>query len=236
MKRPTSGTPGEDMLVSTAVRVAKSVRVMVVDDYQLVRDGLRSMIDRNADLVVVGEAATVVEAIRVADACAPDVVVMDVRLGDGTGIEATREIRSRHPRIRVLMLTSFADDEALYASVMAGASGFVLKQIKLDTLLEAIRAVASGTTLVSPEEVSAVFTRIANGQHIYPDSRLSSLTPQEDRVLGLIATGLTNREIALQLGLAEKTVKNYISNVLGKLAVARRAQAAAYLARHSSLY
>ena len=131
------------------------------------------------------------------------------------------------------MLTSFPDDEALYASVMAGASGFVLKQIKLDALLDAIRDVAAGEDLVTAEEAKAVFRRIEGGKHNYPDARLSSLTPQEDRVLGLIAAGLTNREIALQLGLAEKTVKNYISNILSKLEVKRRAEAAAYLARHS---
>ncbi len=217
----------------SAIAVAKPLRVMVVDDYQLVRDGLRSVIERQPDLVVVGEAGTVGAAVRVADSCAPDVVVMDVRLGSGSGIEATREIRSRRPRSRVLMLTSFADDEALYASVMAGASGFVLKQIKLDSLLEAIRDVAAGAELITEEEVHAVFGRIAGGKHAYPDTRLGSLTPQEDRVLGLIAAGLTNREIALQLGLAEKTVKNYISNILSKLEVKRRAEAAAYLARHS---
>jgi two-component system response regulator DevR len=217
----------------SAIAVAKPLRVMVVDDYQLVRDGLRSVIERQPDLVVVGEAGTAGAAVRVADGCAPDVVVMDVRLGSGSGIEATREIRSRRPRSRVLMLTSFADDQALYASVMAGASGFVLKQIKLDSLLEAIRDVAAGAELITEEEVHAVFGRIAGGKHSYPDTRLGSLTPQEDRVLGLIAAGLTNREIALQLGLAEKTVKNYISNILSKLEVKRRAEAAAYLARHS---
>lgn len=219
----------------SALAVSKPIRVMVVDDYQLVRDGLRSVIERQPDLAVVGEAGTADEAVRVADKCAPDIIVMDVRLGTDSGIEATREIRSRHSRTRVLMLTSFADDEALYASVMAGASGFVLKQIKLDGLLEAIRNVAHGEELISEEEVGAVFKRIERGSHSYPDSRLSSLTPQEDKVLGLIADGLTNREIALELGLAEKTVKNYISNVLSKLEVKRRAEAAAYLARHSDL-
>ena len=220
---------------ASAMVVAKPVRVMVVDDYQMVRDGLRSVIERQPDLVVVGEAGTDHEAVRVANRCAPDVVIMDVRLGAGSGIEATRAIRSRHARTRVLMLTSFADDEALYASVMAGASGFILKQIKLDSLLEAIRDVAAGQNLITTEEVQAVFKRIGAGRHTYPDARLGSLTPQEDRVLGLIADGLTNREIALELGLAEKTIKNYISNVLGKLEVKRRAEAAAYLARHSDL-
>jgi two-component system response regulator DevR len=218
---------------ATVSAVTKPVRVMVVDDYQLVRDGLRSVIDRQPELVFVGEAATTAEAIQVANSCAPDVVIMDVRLGTESGIEATREIRSRHPRTRVLILTSFPDDEALYASVMAGASGFVLKQIRLDALLEAIRDVAAGEELVTAEEVKAVFKRIVGGKHAYPDTRLSSLTAQEDRVLLLIAEGLTNREIALRLELAEKTVKNYISNILSKLEVKRRAEAAAYLARHS---
>jgi two-component system response regulator DevR len=223
----------EDAMSASTLSVAKPVRVMVVDDYQLVRDGLRTVIGRQPDLVVVGEAGTAEEAVRVADSSRPDVVIMDVRLGPASGIEATREIRSRRPLTRVLMLTSFPDDEALYASVMAGASGFVLKQIKLNALIDAIRDVAAGEDLVTAEEVKAVFKRIEGGKHAYPDTRLSSLTPQEDRVLGLIAGGLTNREIALQLGLAEKTVKNYISNILGKLEVKRRAEAAAYLARHS---
>jgi two-component system, NarL family, response regulator DevR len=218
-----------------ALAVTKPVRVMVVDDYQLVRDGLRSVIERQPDLVMVGEAGTPEEAVRVAATCLPDIVVMDVRLGTGSGIQATRAIRSQRPRTRVLILTSFADDNALYASVMAGASGFVLKQIRLDSLLEAIRSVAAGEDLVTAEEVQAVFKRIASGKHAYPDNRLASLTPQEDRVLGRMAEGLTNRAIAVQLGLAEKTVKNYISHILSKLEVKRRAGAAAYMARHSDL-
>ncbi len=216
-----------------ALDQARSVRVMIVDDYQLVRDGVRSVLERQPDLVVVGEAGTAEEAVRVADSCAPDIVIMDVRLGKGSGIEATREIRSRRPATRVLMLTSFADDEALYASVMAGAAGFILKQIKLDSLLEAIREVAAGEDLITAEEMQAVFKRIASGRHTYPDTKLGSLTLQEDSVLGLVAEGRTNREIGLRLSLAEKTVKNYISNILSKLEVKRRAEAAAYLARHS---
>jgi two-component system, NarL family, response regulator DevR len=216
-----------------ALSKARSVRVMVVDDYQLVRDGVRSVLERQPDLVVVGEAASVEEAVRVAGSCLPDIVIMDVRLGKGSGIEATREIRSRRPTTRVLMLTSFADDEALYASVMAGAAGFILKQIKLDSLLEAIREVAAGQDLITKEEIQAVFKRIAGGRHAYPDTKLGSLSPQQDMVLGLIAAGLTNREIGQRMGLAEKTIKNYISNILSKLEVKRRAEAAAYLARHS---
>ena len=218
-----------------ALDETRTVRVMVVDDYQLVRDGVRSVLERQPDLVVVGEAATAEEAVRIADSCVPDIVIMDVRLGKGSGIEATREIRSRRPTTRVLMLTSFADDEALYASVMAGAAGFILKQIKLDSLLEAIREVAAGEDLITKEEIQAVFKRIAGGQHTYPDTKLGSLSPQQDMVLGLIAAGLTNREIGLRMGLAEKTIKNYISSILSKLEVKRRAGAAAYLARHSEL-
>jgi len=209
------------------------LRVMLVDDHQLVRDGLRSVLERQVDFDVVAEAASADEAVRMAHKARPDVVVMDVRLGGKSGIEATREIRSVRPRTRVLMLTSFADDEALYASVLAGASGFVLKQVRLDSLLRAIRAVGSGENLISTEEVQTVMTRLNRGKHMYADSRLESLTPQEDRVLGLIAEGRTNREIAVELGLAEKTVKNYLSNILSKLEVQRRAQAAAYLARHT---
>jgi DNA-binding NarL/FixJ family response regulator len=219
----------------SAPAISKPVRLMLVDDYQLIRDGLRSVIERQPDLRVVGEAGTVEEAVRVADRCSPDVVVMDVRLGTGSGIEATREIRSRQSRTRVLMLTSFADDEALYASVMAGASGFVLKQIKLDALLEAIREVAAGEELITSEEVRAVVLRIEGGQPSYPDTKLRTLTPRESRVLGLIAGGLTNREIGLRLRLSEKTIKNYISNLLSKLEVKRRSQAAAYFARNTDL-
>ncbi len=211
---------------------AEPVRVMLVDDYQVVRDGLRAALGRENDMTIVGEAASAKEAVRVARECRPEVVIMDVRLGGSNGIEATRDIRAEDPKVRVLMLTSFADDEALYASVMAGASGFVLKQVRLDALISAIRAIAAGEHLISEGETRAVVSRLERGKHLHHDPRLAALTGQEERVLGLVAEGLTNRQISETLGLTEKTVKNYLSNILGKLEVQRRAEAAAYFARH----
>ena len=162
-------------------------------------------------------------------------IVMDVRLADGSGIEATREIRARRPETKVLMLTSFADDEALFASIMAGASGYVLKQIRGGDLVRAIRAVGQGQSLLDPAITATVLDRLRRGKHLLRDERLARLSAQEERILTLVAEGHTNREIGLTLKLAEKTVKNYVSTILSKLEVARRAEAAAYLARHNTL-
>jgi DNA-binding NarL/FixJ family response regulator len=196
---------------------------------------LKAVLGREKDMTVVAEAASADEAVRVAHDCRPDVVIMDVRLGTGSGIEATRDIRAEDPGVKVLMLTSFADEEALYASVMAGASGFVLKQIRLDGLIGAIRAIAAGESLITEDETSAVRSRLRRGKHLHRDERLAGLTVQEEKVLALIADGKTNREISESLGLAQKTVKNYLSNILGKLEVQRRAEAAAYLASHEEI-
>ncbi len=210
------------------------LRVMLVDDHEIVRDGIRAMLDAEDDIVVTSEAGTVRDAVSEAIRTKPDVVVMDVRLADGSGIEATREIRAAHPEINVLMLTSFADDEALFASIMAGASGYVLKQVKSGDLLRAIRAVAAGDSLLDPSVTSAVLDRLRRGKHLMKDEKLARLSPQEERILQLVAGGRTNREIGDELHLAEKTVKNYVSSILSKLEVARRAEAAAYLARHTT--
>jgi two-component system, NarL family, response regulator DevR len=210
------------------------LRVMLVDDHEIVRDGIRAMLQAEENIVVTAEAGTVREAVDEADRTRPDVVVMDVRLSDGSGIEATREIRAAHPTTRVLMLTSFADDEALFASIMAGASGYVLKQVKSGDLLRAIRAVAAGDSLLDPSVTSAVLDRLRKGKHLLRDEKLARLSPQEERILSLVADGRTNREIGEELRLAEKTVKNYVSSILSKLEVARRAEAAAYLARHTT--
>jgi two-component system, NarL family, response regulator DevR len=210
------------------------LRVMLVDDHEIVRDGIRAMLQAEENIVVTAEAGTVREAVDEADRTRPDVVVMDVRLSDGSGIEATREIRAAHPATRVLMLTSFADDEALFASIMAGASGYVLKQVKSGDLLRAIRAVAAGDSLLDPSVTSAVLDRLRKGKHLLRDEKLARLSPQEERILSLVADGRTNREIGEELRLAEKTVKNYVSSILSKLEVARRAEAAAYLARHTT--
>jgi DNA-binding NarL/FixJ family response regulator len=207
---------------------------MLVDDHEVVRDGIRAMLDGEDDVVITSEAATVREAVDEAARTRPDVVVMDVRLADGSGIEATREIRAKQPDTRVLMLTSFADDEALFASIMAGASGYVLKQVRTGELLRAIRAVGAGDSLLDPSVTSAVLDRLRKGKHLLKDEKLARLSPQEERILTMVADGKTNREIGDHLALAEKTVKNYVSSILSKLEVARRAEAAAYLARHTT--
>jgi two-component system, NarL family, response regulator DevR len=210
------------------------LRVLLVDDHEVVRSGIAAMLKATENIVVAGEAGTVREAVEEADRTRPDVVVMDVRLADGSGIEATREIKSRRPQTQVLMLTSFADDEALFASIMAGASGYVLKQVKSGELVRAIRAVGQGESLLDPAVTKSVLDRLRKGKHLFKDERLARLSPQEERILTLVADGKTNHEIGDELHLAEKTVKNYVSSILSKLEVARRAEAAAYLARHTT--
>jgi DNA-binding NarL/FixJ family response regulator len=210
------------------------LRVMLVDDHVVVRDGIKSLLQATDDLVVCGEAGSAREAVAIAERALPDVVVMDVRLQDGSGIEATRDIRARRPQTQVLMLTSFADDEALFASIMAGAAGYVLKQIRGEELLQAIRTVGQGKSLLDPTVTASVLDRLRKGKHLLMDEKLARLSPQEERILELVAEGRTNGQIAQALGLAEKTVKNYVSSILTKLEVARRAEAAAYLARHTT--
>jgi DNA-binding NarL/FixJ family response regulator len=210
------------------------LRVLLVDDHEVVRDGVKMLLQATDDIIVTAEASSVREAVDEADRARPDVVVMDVRLADGSGIEATREIRARHPKTAVIMLTSFADDEALFASIMAGASGYVLKQVKGGELVRAIRTVGKGESLLDPAVTSAVLERLRKGKHLLRDEKLARLSPQEERILSLVADGKTNREIGEELNLAEKTVKNYVSSILSKLEVARRAEAAAYLARHTT--
>ena len=208
------------------------LRVMLVDDHEIVRDGVKSLLQAAGGIIVVAEAATVREAVANAERSFPDVIVMDVRLADGSGIEATREIRSRRPSTAVLMLTSFADDDALFASIMAGAAGYVLKQIRGDDLVTAVRAVGRGDSLLDSAVTGQVLARLRKGKHMLEDEKLSRLSGQEERILSLVADGKTNREIGDEMHLAEKTVKNYMSSVLNKLEVARRAEAAAYLASH----
>ena len=214
-------------------RPAGPLRLMLVDDHEVVRSGLRAMLEAGGEVRVVAEAGSVKEAIAEADRTRPDVIVMDVRLVDGSGIEATREIRARRPETRVLMLTSYADDEALFASIMAGASGYVLKQIHASDLVRAIRTVGKGQSLLDPAMTATVLERLRRGKHLLRDERLARLSAQEERILTLVAEGHTNREIGSRLKLAEKTVKNYVSTILSKLEVSRRAEAAAYLARHT---
>jgi two-component system response regulator DevR len=212
----------------------RPLRVLLVDDHEVVRDGIKALLTSTDDIVVAAEAGTVHDAVTIAERSQPDVVVMDVRLPDGSGIEATRDIRAQRPSTQVLMLTSFADDEALFASIMAGAAGYVLKQIKGADLVTAIRTVGQGQSLLDPAVTKGVLERLRKGKHLFRDEKLARLSPQEERILALVADGRTNRQIGEALGLAEKTVKNYVSSILSKLEVERRAEAAAYLARHTT--
>jgi len=209
--------------------VVDELRIELVDDHEVVRRGLKTLLESEDDIKVVGEAGTVAEAVRRVGFDEPDVVILDVRLPDGSGVEACREIRDRWPGIKVLMLTSFADDEALFASIMAGASGYVLKQIKGTDLVDSVRKVGRGESLLDPEMTDRVFRRIRGEEA--EDPLLSRLSKQERIILDHIAEGLTNRQIAEKMFLAEKTVKNYVSNVLAKLEMSRRSEAAAYAAR-----
>ncbi len=207
-------------------------RVLIVDDHAVVREGLRALLDSQDDIEVVGEAGTAEDAVRRVGFDEPDLVVMDVQLPDGTGVDACREIRSRWPEVKVLILTSFADDGALHAAIMAGAAGYVLKRIQSNELVDAIRAAASGKALLDPELVDSVFRRIRG--EVPGDPLLERLSSQELRVLELIEQGMTNRQIAAELHLAEKTVKNYVSNMLAKMGMSRRSEAAAYAARRAA--
>jgi DNA-binding NarL/FixJ family response regulator len=206
-----------------------SVRVFLLDDHEIVRRGLRDLIDAEEDMEVVGEASTAEEALNRVPPTRPDVAVLDVRLPDGSGVEVCREIRARHPEIQALMLTSFADDEALFSAIMAGASGYVLKQIRGNELIDAIRRVAAGESLLDPAVTRRVLERLRDNRE--EDEGLARLSDQERRILYYIAEGMTNRQIAEAMFLAEKTVKNYVSTMLSKLGMERRTEAAAYAAR-----
>jgi two-component system response regulator DevR len=207
-----------------------TVRLFLLDDHEVVRRGLRDLLESEDDLEVVGEAGTAEEAYGRIPATSPQVAILDVRLPDGDGIEVCREIRSKHPEIACLMLTSYADDEALFSAIMAGASGYVLKQVRGTDLVDGVRRVARGESLLDPSLISRVLERLRSPPE--PDE-LAGLTDQERRILDLIAEGMTNRQIGEQLFLAEKTVKNYVSTVLSKLSMSRRSEAAAYAARLS---
>jgi two-component system response regulator DevR len=210
---------------------ARSLRLLVVDDHEVVRQGLAALLDRRAGFEVVAEAGSVEQAIAQARLHRPDIVVMDVRLPDGSGVEACREIRAELPETRVIMLTSFPDDEAVLSAIVAGASGYLLKQIRARDLVAALEAVGRGESLLDPavtERVLERVRRIATGQ---VSDELSSLTPQERKILMLVAEGKTNKEIAADVFLSDKTVKNYVSSILSKLNLERRAQAAAFVAK-----
>ena len=202
-------------------------RVFLLDDHEVVRRGLRELLESEEDLEVVGEAGTAEEALTRIPPTRPDVAVLDVRLPDGDGVEVCREIRSKHPEVACIMLTSFADDEAVYAAIMAGASGYLLKQVRGNDLVAGVRRVAAGESLLDPAVTARVLERI---RHRDDTDELSTLTPQERNILELISEGLTNRQIGERMYLAEKTVKNYVSNMLTKLGMSRRTEAAAYAA------
>jgi two-component system response regulator DevR len=212
------------------VSEAPRITVFLLDDHEIVRRGLRDLLEAEGDIEVVGDAATEAEAVGRVHALDPDVAVLDVRLQEGNGVEACREIRSRHPRTACLILTSFSDDEALFQAIMAGAAGYVLKQIRTSDLVDAVRRVAAGQNLLDPAVTARVLERIRRGPA--QDERLARLTDQERNVLGLLAEGLTNREIGERLHLAEKTIKNYVTALLSKMGMARRTEAAVYAARH----
>ena len=206
-----------------------TVRVFLLDDHEIVRRGVRELLEANDDIEVVGEAGTAEDGMARIPAVKPDVAVVDMRLPDGNGVEVCREVRSRDESIQCLILTSFADDEALFDSIMAGAAGYLLKQIKGTDLVDAIRRVASGQSLLDPNVTARVLERLRKGPE--EDERLARLTDQERKILDLIAEGLTNRQIGERMFLAEKTVKNYVSNLLSKLGMERRTEAAVFAAK-----
>ncbi|MET7933378.1 response regulator transcription factor [Streptomyces sp. NPDC005322] len=213
------------------MREEGKIRIFLLDDHEVVRRGVRDLLASEPDMEVVGEAGTAAEALARITATRPDVAVLDIRLPDRSGVEVCREIRSRDENIHCMMLTSFADDEALFDAIMAGASGYVLKDIRGTELLAAVRDVAAGRSLLDQAATARVLERLRGGATAKPDDRLAALTEQERRILLLIGEGLTNRAIGERLHLAEKTIKNYVSSLLSKLGMERRSQAAAYVAR-----
>jgi two-component system, NarL family, response regulator DevR len=205
------------------------IRVYLLDDHEVVRHGLRDLLEREGDIEVVGESGSAIDAGHRIPALRPQVAVLDARLPDGSGIDVCREIRSVDPTIQALILTSYEDDEALFAAIMAGAAGYVLKQIRGTDLVDAVRRVAAGQSLLDPAVTARVLDRIRRGPE-QPDE-LKGLTEQERRILDLVAEGLTNREIAERMFLSEKTIKNYVSSLLAKLGLERRTQAAVLAAK-----
>jgi two-component system response regulator DevR len=207
-----------------------TIRVFLLDDHEIVRRGVRELIDAETDMEVVGEASNADEAYGRIPATTPHVAVLDVRLGEGVGdgIDVCREIRSRHPEIACIMLTSFSDDDAVYAAIMAGAAGYVLKQVRGTDIIDGIRHVSEGHSLLDPSVTARVLDRLRHKDDV---DELSALTAQERRILDLIAEGLTNRQIGERMFLAEKTIKNYVSNIFTKLGMSRRTEVAVYAAR-----
>ena len=221
MGEPTSA-------VDTTAGDATKIRVFLLDDHEVVRRGVQELLESESDIEVVGEASTAAEALARVPALRPDVAILDVRLGDGDGVSVCRDLKSQRPELACLMLTSFADDEALYNAIMAGAQGYVLKQIRGSDLIGAVRAVAAGGSLLDPRATASVLARLRDQST--PKDPLEGLTEREREILELIGEGLSNREIGARLFLAEKTVKNYVTNLLAKLGMQRRTQVAIYAA------
>jgi len=209
----------------------KPIRLLLVDDHQVVLVGLRTVLHNRQGITVVGEAGSRADAVRASERLKPDIILMDVRLPDGSGVEACRDILARHPTMRVIFLTSFADDEFALAAVLAGAQGYVLKNIDADLLVQSIHAVFKGQSLLSPALIQRALIRVKTEPAQAGPVRKQSLAPQEERVLALVAEGLTNKEIGAALQLSDKTVKNYLSNMFQKLHITRRAQAATFFVK-----
>jgi two-component system, NarL family, response regulator DevR len=209
---------------------SETIRIFLLDDHEVVRRGIRELLETEPGFEVVGESASAAEAIRRIPALRPHVAILDGRLPDGSGIDVCREVRSQDPSIAALILTSYDDDDALFAAIMAGAAGYVLKQVRGDDLIDMIRRVAAGQSTLDPSVTAQVLERLRNGPPV--DKELEALTDQEQRILDLIGKGLTNRQIAGELYLAEKTVKNYVSSLLAKLGLSSRTQAAIFAVKH----
>jgi len=208
----------------------ETIRVFLLDDHEIVRRGLRELLESEGDIEVVGESGLAQEAARRVPALKPDVAVLDARLPDGSGIDVCRDIRSVDPDIKALILTSYDDDDALFSAIMAGASGYVLKQVRGNDLLESVRRVAAGQSMLDPAVTAQVLDRLRRGPEQNP--ALAALTNQERKILGLIGQGMTNRQIAEEMFLAEKTIKNYVSALLAKLGLERRTQAAVFATKN----
>lgn len=210
----------------------RPIRVYLLDDHEIVRRGIKELLERDGDIVVVGESDSAREAMRRIPALRPHVAILDGRLPDGSGIDVCRHVRSIDPTIQGLILTSYDDDDALFAAIMAGAAGYLLKQVRGTDFVDGVRRVAAGQSMLDPAMTSLVLDRIRNGPKV--DLDLQGLTPQERRILQLVSEGLTNREIARHMLLAEKTVKNYVSSMLAKLGLTSRTQAAVFAAKHAA--
>jgi two-component system, NarL family, response regulator DevR len=229
MLRPGIRLTRDDELVTVETERERTIRVFLLDDHEVVRRGLRELLEDEPDIEVVGEAESAAAALRRIPALRVDVAVLDARLGDGSGIDVCREIRSRDESVRAIILTSYDDDDALFAAIMAGSAGYVLKQIHGTDLVDGIRRVAAGQSLLDPALIARVLQRVRDGSG--PPDELAALTEQERKILACIAEGMTNRQIGQRLFLAEKTVKNYVSSLLAKLGLERRTQAAVLATR-----